>query len=108
MALCFYRKKGQCHEFKFKMEKTEEPNKYTTCESAVASPWADGSLSSPTSRSGYPLTFHVVEVTGWSILETDWFLLLYPAQLLTQKEPKTGKPDREVLKPGANLSLHLL
>ncbi|XP_021496743.1 odorant-binding protein 2a-like [Meriones unguiculatus] len=23
-------KKGQCHEFKFKMEKTEEPNKYIT------------------------------------------------------------------------------
>lgn len=32
-GLVFYRNNGHCREFKFVMKKTEEPDKYTACES---------------------------------------------------------------------------
>lgn len=46
----------------------------------------------------------ILEAMDWSILETDWFLLPCPAQLLTQEKPmlKTGKAGREMLRPGSD------
>lgn len=68
--LLFYRKNGQCHNKKFVMEKTEEPGKYTACESPVPRVSCRdeflhrGSLPS----SAHPLMVHALDIRGCGLV----------------------------------------
>ena len=65
--LC-YRLNRQCHARKILMKKTDEPGKFTSCESLClrlpcsGSPWIDGSLPGPACGTGHPLTFHIPDI----------------------------------------------